>query len=131
VCIAEEKQPTAPRIGHEGQDRFGGREDRAVTNVLPCMPEFAETFWPSTTRRPCARGTQPCRHPRGSTLAASAASRRLVAAAAEWDSYCSPQLGEPAEELFDQLGEESAPPIFGEVVADVTAHLPKAARRAH
>jgi hypothetical protein len=67
------------------------------------------------------------------TLAALAASRRLVAAAVEWDSYCSPQLGEPAEkyELFDQLGGVSAPPVFGEVVADVTAQLPKAARRAH
>jgi hypothetical protein len=56
--------------------------------------------------------------------------RRLVAAVAEWDSYCSPQLGEPAEELLDQLGDDSAPLVLGEVVADVTAQLRKAARRA-
>lgn len=56
--------------------------------------------------------------------------RRLVAAVAEWDDYCAPQLEEPAEELLDQLGEESAPRALGEVVADVTAQLRKAARRA-
>lgn len=56
--------------------------------------------------------------------------RRLVAATVEWNGYCAPQLEEPAEELLDQLGEGSPPRAIGEVVADVTAQLRKAARPA-
>jgi hypothetical protein len=35
--------------------------------------------------------------------------RRLVAATDECDDYWAPQLEDPAEELLDALGEDSAP----------------------
>jgi hypothetical protein len=46
-----------------------------------------------------------------------------------WDAYAAPQLGEPTEELLDQLADDSAPVSLGEVVADVSAQIRKAARR--
>lgn len=46
-----------------------------------------------------------------------------------WDAYAAPQLGEPTEELLDQLADDSAPFSLGEVVADVSAQIRKAARR--
>lgn len=55
--------------------------------------------------------------------------RRLIAAIDEWDAYVAPQLEEPAEELLDQLADDSAPLALGEVVADVSAQIRKAARR--
>jgi len=55
--------------------------------------------------------------------------RHFVAATDEWDAYAAPQLEEPAEELLDQLADHSAPLALGEVVADVTAQIRKAARR--
>ena len=55
---------------------------------------------------------------------------RYVVAIDEWDDYDAPQLEEPVEELLDQLGDDSAPLALGELVADVTAQIRKAAGRA-
>lgn len=55
--------------------------------------------------------------------------RRLAVATSEFNSYFGPQLAEPAEELLDQLGEDSAPLALGAVVADVAAHVRKTTRR--
>ena len=52
---------------------------------------------------------------------------RFVAATDEWDAYAGPQLEEPAEELLDQLADNSAPLTLDEVVAHVTAQIRKAA----
>ncbi|ABL79339.1 hypothetical protein Noca_4753 (plasmid) [Nocardioides sp. JS614] len=59
----------------------------------------------------------------------SEAYARLDRATDEWDAYAAPQLEEPTEELLDQLADHSAPLALGEVVADVTAQIRKAARR--
>lgn len=53
----------------------------------------------------------------------------FVVATGEWDAYAGPQLEEPAEELLDQLADNSAPLTLDEVVAYVTAQIRKAARR--
>ena len=55
--------------------------------------------------------------------------RHFVAATDEWDAYAAPQLEEPAEELLDQLADHSAPLALGEVAAEVTAQIRRAARR--
>jgi uncharacterized protein YbaA (DUF1428 family) len=59
----------------------------------------------------------------------SEAYARLDRATELWDAYAAPQLGEPTEELLDQLADDSAPVSLGEVVADVSAQIRKAARR--
>lgn len=59
----------------------------------------------------------------------SVAYERFDRAADAWDAYAAPQLGEPTEELLDQLADDSAPVSLGEAVADFTSQIRKAARR--
>ncbi|MEV5003934.1 hypothetical protein [Nocardioides sp. LML1-1-1.1] len=59
----------------------------------------------------------------------SAAYARFDRAVDAWDAYGAPQLGEPTEELLDQLADDSAPVSLGEAVADFTSQIRKAARR--
>ncbi len=61
----------------------------------------------------------------------SEAYARFDRAAEFWDAYAAPQLGEPTEELLDQLADDSAPVSLGEVVADVSAQIRKAGRLSH
>jgi hypothetical protein len=55
--------------------------------------------------------------------------RRFIAAVDAWDDYNAPHLEAPVEELLDELAEISAPRALGELVADVTDRLRKAAGR--
>lgn len=55
--------------------------------------------------------------------------RRFVAAIEGWDAYAAPQLGEPVEELLDQLGEDSPPVAVGEIMAEVASRIGAPAHR--
>lgn len=51
--------------------------------------------------------------------------RRLDRAIDEWDAYAAPRLDEAAEELLDQLADDSAPVAISEVVAEISAQFPR------
>ena len=48
---------------------------------------------------------------------------RLDRAIDEWDAYAAPELDVPAEELLDQLADDSAPVALSEIVVEVSAHF--------
>jgi len=49
--------------------------------------------------------------------------RLFAAATDDWDNYAGPRLPEPAEELLDQLADDSAPVSLSELVPEVTAQI--------
>ncbi|GAB7007722.1 hypothetical protein JCM18899A_51970 [Nocardioides sp. AN3] len=49
--------------------------------------------------------------------------RRFAAATDDWDNYAAPRLEEPAEELLDQLADDSAPVSLSELLPEVTAQI--------
>ncbi|MCX8456836.1 hypothetical protein [Paenarthrobacter ureafaciens] len=50
---------------------------------------------------------------------------RLDRAIDEWDAYTAPRLDDAAEELLDQLADDTAPVSISEVVAEISAQFPR------
>lgn len=109
-----------PRLDEQDEDGVAAQLRRAARRALRAMDDEAALL-----ARQVAMTASAWLH--GPTD--PEAYRRLVVAIDEWDAYAAPQLEAPAEELFDQLADDSAPLAVSEVLADFSAQISKAARR--